>query len=91
MADGKEASFWLGGEMKPGVKFSLWSNASRGPVDYRIRRKSGSVLKKWSAMKKFSGGGARFCAFETLKAGDYEFDFRIGQDVFSALKLLLGR
>ena len=36
-------------------------------------------------------GGARFCAFETLKAGDYEFDFRIGQDVFSALKLLLGR
>jgi len=89
MTDGKEASFWLGGHMKPGVEFSLWSNASIGPVDYRIRQASGSVLKDWSPMKKKSGGGASFYAFETLQTGQYEFDFRIEKNVFSKLKLVL--
>ena len=89
MADGQEVSFWLGGEFKVGAKCYLWSDASRGPVDYRIRRESGSVLKDWSLMKKDRGDDPKFCAFETLKAGKYEFDFRIGEEVFSALKLAL--
>jgi len=86
MADGKEVSFWLGGELKAGVKCYLWS--TRGPVDYRIRRDSGSVLKSWSSMKKKSGDD-QFYALQTLKRGKYEIDFRIGVHVFSALKLTL--
>lgn len=88
-ADGKEASFWYGGDLGPGKEFSLWSSAKPGPVEYRIRRASGSVLKAWSPMKKKTGGSEPFCAYETLKAGTYEFDFRIGKEVFSGLKLTL--
>jgi hypothetical protein len=85
-ADGEEVSFWLGGELKAGVKCYLWS--SHGPVDYRIRRDSGSVLRSWSSMKK-KRGDDQYCALETLKPGRYEIDFRIGVHVFSALKLSL--
>jgi hypothetical protein len=86
MADGAEVSFWLGGELKAGVKCYLWS--TRGPVDYRIRRDSGSVLKSWTSMKKKSGDD-QFCALESLKPGKYEIDFRIGAQVFSELMLTL--
>jgi len=88
-ADGEEVSFWLGGEFKAGIKFFLWSSASRGPVHYQIRRASGPVLKDWSSMKRDRGGGGTFCASEVLQSGKYEFDFRIGKQVFSALKLTL--
>jgi hypothetical protein len=86
MADGEEVSFWLGGELKAGVKCYLWSTL--GPVDYRIRRDSGSVLKSWTAMKK-KRGDDQFCALESLKPGKYEIDFRIGVQVFSELRLTL--
>ena len=88
-ADGEEVSFWLGGELKAGVKFSLWSSASRGPVDYRIRQASASASNDWSRMKKITGGDPKFRAFATLKPGKYEFTFRIGEEVFSPLTLTL--
>jgi hypothetical protein len=86
VAGGEEVSFWLGGELKAGVKCYLWS--TRGPVDYRIRRDSGSILKSWTSMKK-KRGDDQFCAMESLKPGKYEIDFRIGVQVFSALRLAL--
>ena len=86
-ADGEEVSFWIGGEVKAGARFSLWSSASRGPVAYRIRRQSGSLLKDWSPMRRTPGVDAALCALETLKSGKYEFDFRIGQAVFSGLRV----
>jgi hypothetical protein len=91
LVDSNEVSFWVGGGLKAGVKFALWSSASRGPVDYRVRRASGSVAKTWSAMKRITGGGATFRAFETLKEGKYEIDFRIGKQVCSPLKLTFPR
>jgi hypothetical protein len=89
MPDGGKVSFWIGGEFKAGIEFCLWSSASRGPVDYRIRVALGSVLKNWTAMKKQNGGGAKFGAREKLKSGKFEFDFRIGETVYSAVKLTL--
>ena len=56
LVDGKEVSFWFGGESKGDVKFSLWCDAPRArPVEYRVRRASGSVARNWSPMKKFTG------------------------------------
>ena len=89
LAVGGEVSFWPGGALKAGVAFYLWSNALRGPVNYRIREASGSVLKDWSPMQKGSGGGGTFYGQETLKPGKYEVDFRVGEEEFSALKLAL--
>jgi hypothetical protein len=40
-------------------------------------------------MKKSRGGGGTFYAVEKLESGKYEFDFRIGERVFSALRLTL--
>jgi hypothetical protein len=90
LADGGEVSFWFGGDLKAGSRFCLWAGETRGPVDYRIRQtSSGSILKDWSPMKKVRGEDATFCASETLAAGQYEFDLRIGEQEFSALKLTL--
>jgi hypothetical protein len=89
LVDGKEVSFWIGIENEAALNFSFWTSAPKGPVEYRIRRASGSVVKSWSPMKKVRGAGATFSAVETLKiAGKYEVDFRIGEEVFSALKLI---
>ena len=89
LVDGKEVSFWGGGECKASVRFDLYCDAARGPVYFRIRSASGPVARDWSPMKKLTGGGATFRAFDKLHAGKYEVDFRIGAEVFSALKLIL--
>lgn len=89
LPDGSEASFWIGGELKAGIPFFLWSDAKPKPVDFRIRQVPGSVLKDWSPMKKERGTHGMHTVAETLPAGDYEFDFRVGEAMFSAVKLHL--
>lgn len=85
LAGGSEASFWLGGEPKAGEKFSIWTSAESGPVHYRIRKGGKTVVKDWSPIKQ--RGREPFSAYETLGAGSYEIDFRVGKDIHSALKL----
>jgi hypothetical protein len=89
LADGSEASFWYGGKQKAGEKFSLWSSAEPGPVEYRIRAATGSTVKEWTLLKKYKDGGATFYGYDKLPPGTYEVDFRVGDEVFSALKLKL--
>jgi hypothetical protein len=92
MADGTEAAFWLGGELKANQQFSLWSSAEGAPIHYRIRPKGKAVPKQWTAMKqpkKQKLGNHPASAFETLGPGKYEIDFRVGQEIYSALKLAL--
>jgi hypothetical protein len=85
-ADGKETSFWLGGELKADLKFSIWTNARSGPVEYQVRKIGGRTVKKWSPLKKRD---RLFTGFEKLGPGTYEIDFRIGREKYSALKLAL--
>jgi hypothetical protein len=87
MADGTEASFWLGGQLKAGEKFSIWSNAASGPVEYQIRRAGGRAVKKWLPLKKKKSTPSS--AFETLGPGTYAIDFRVGKDIYSALQFAL--
>lgn len=90
MADGTEAAFWIGGEPAAGHEFSLWSSAKGGPIEYRIRRGAKAAPKQWSPMKqpkKQRLGNHPASAFETLGPGKYEIDFRVGQEIYSALKL----
>ncbi len=89
LVDGKEVSFWGGGECKASARFDLYCNTARGPVYYRIRGASGRVARDWSPMKKLAGQPVTFRVFDKLSAGKYEVDFRIGGGVFSALKLIL--
>jgi hypothetical protein len=58
-------------------------------VAYRIRHGQGRVFKDWTAMRAMAGCGAKFGALEVLKAGRYEIDFRIGNEVFSAITVVL--
>jgi hypothetical protein len=85
MADRTEASFWLGGELKAGKKFFIWSDAASGPIEYQIRRASGRAVMKWSPLRK----RGQSCGVATLGPGAYEIAFRIGKDTYSALKLAL--
>jgi hypothetical protein len=89
LAGGGEVSCWVGGELKAGAEIGVWSSAQSGPVAYRIRRINGRLLKGWTPMKKTRGGGAPFGAVEVLGAGRFEIDFRIGKEIFSAIKLTL--
>ena len=85
MADGTEASFWLGGEEKAGEEFSIWTSAKSGPIHYRIRKGGKSVVKDWTPIKQ--KGRGPFSANETLGAGRYEIDIRVGKEIHSALKI----
>ena len=58
-----------------------------GPIEYRIRKAGGRTVKTWSPMKKNRSKPAS--AFETLGAGNYEIDFRIGKEVYSAVRFEL--
>ena len=89
LAGGGEVSCWVGGELKAGAEIGVWSSALSGPVAYRIRRTNGRPVKGWTPMKKIRGGGATFGVVEVLGAGGYEIDFRIGKEVFSAIKFIL--
>jgi hypothetical protein len=92
MADGTEAAFWLGGELKANQQFSLWSSADAAAIEYRIRPEGKAAPKQWSAMKvpkKQKLGNHPASAHETLGPGKYEIDFRVGQEIYSALKLKL--
>ena len=89
MADGTEAAFWLGGELKANQKLSLWSSAEGAPIQYRIRPEGKAVPTQWSPMKqpkKQKLGNHPASAFETRGPGNYEIDFRVGQEIYSALK-----
>ena len=85
MADGKEASFWLGGELKAHQRFYIWSSATTGVVSYRVRQADGATTRDWTPMKK----NQKHLADEKLGPGSYEIDFRIGEEMYSALKLTL--
>lgn len=80
MADGTEASFWLGGELKAGKKFHIWSDAASGPIEYRIRRSGGRPVTKWLPLQ-------RKHVTATLGVGAYEIGFRIGKHTYSAIKV----
>jgi hypothetical protein len=89
LAGGGEASCWLGGELKAGADIHIWSDAPRGTMAYRIRASKGRLVKTWTPMAKIRGGGARFGAVEVLGAGQYELEFQIGKEVFSAITFIL--
>jgi hypothetical protein len=82
MADGTEASFWLGGELRAGKKFHIWSDAASGPIEYQIRRAGGRPVTKWLPL-------GRKHVVATLGAGTYGIDFRIGKDIYSGIKVRL--
>jgi hypothetical protein len=86
LPDGKLGTFWLGGELLADVKFWIWSDASKDPVDYRIRSEAGSATSEWKNLSK-AGGPLR--ATEELPSGNYEVEFRTQETVFSGLKLCL--
>lgn len=87
--NGKEVAFWLGGDLVAGKKIYIWSNATQGPVEYRIKQKSGTLVQDWAAMKEQTGGGGTYCATQVLQAGNYEIDFLIANESFSGLKVTL--
>ena len=72
----------------------IWSNLDRGPIMYRIvgPEKTGD----WKPMEKHIATEdrkvipqpeGRFCAVEVLERGDYEVEFRVGTQEFSAVRL----
>jgi hypothetical protein len=87
LADGAEASFWLGGKIEAGEEFCIWADGSREPVEYRVRRAGGTTLKKWSPLKMKSR--AKYSARERLNPGSYKIDFRIAKVIYGTLKLRL--
>jgi hypothetical protein len=86
LADGSAASFWVGGKLEAGKKFYLWSNAASGPIEYQIRRKDVRAATQWSRLKK---KGDQSFAVTSLGAGTFEIHFRIGKNLYSALKITL--
>jgi hypothetical protein len=89
LAGGGEFSCWLGGKLKAGADIHIWSDAPSSSVAYRVRRGTQRLKKNWTPMARVRGGGARFGAVEVLGAGRYDIDFQIGQEVFSAITLVL--
>jgi hypothetical protein len=86
MADGTEASFWIGGELKADKKFYIWSTAASGPIEYQVRRPGGRAVTKWSPLKKKSD---QSFAIATFGPGNYEIYFRIGKSIYSAIKFAI--
>ena len=91
LPEGEEMSCWIGGKIEPDVDIHIWASPSvrlSQAVAFRIREKNGGVLSDWKAMDD-RDNGKKFNAVVRLLVGGYEIDFQIGDDVFSALHLIL--
>jgi hypothetical protein len=92
LADGTEFNCWVSGANKAGKPMWIWCDLSSRPVSYRIV--SGGKASEWKEMRKIDvkddgkvvpDPNGKYGATETLPAGKFCVDFKIGAEQFSAV------
>ena len=87
--NGARITCWVSGE-EANKPIYIWCSGAPSPIECRVRKGKKATVMDWTRMrKKQIDEEPQFRASVTLGRGKYAIDFRIDQEVFSAVEIKL--